>query len=108
MLKLKKGGLTNVFEQDTNNDAYVAEESPSQPVYDVQQATNVATNIQPRPTTPDSEWGELLIKFLATAPEDVALKLVSCLDSGLIAKLLEERRNDPYLKVALLLLTHKK
>jgi hypothetical protein len=105
MLKLKKGGLANVFEQDTNNSTYVAEESPPQPVYE--QAMNVVADVQPRPTTSETEWGELLIKFLATAPEDVALKLVSCLDSGLIAKLLEERKNDPYLKVALLLLTHK-
>jgi hypothetical protein len=108
MLKLKKGGLTGVFEQDTNNNPYVTEETPSQPVYDVQQTTNVVTSIQPRPTTSEPEWGDLLIKFLATAPEDVALKLVSCLDSDLIAKLLEEKKNDPYLKVALLLLTHKK
>jgi hypothetical protein len=37
----------------------------------------------------------------------VALKLVSCLDSILIVQMLEERINDPYLKVALLLLQKK-
>ncbi len=105
MLRLKKG-LANMFEE-TNNNATV-DESPlqpmSQPVYDMQQVTSV----QPQPTTSSSEWGELLIKFLATAPEDVALRLVSCLDSNLIAQMLEERKNDPYLKVALLLLSQKK
>jgi hypothetical protein len=102
MLKLKKG-LANMFEQDTNS-SVTADESPLQPAYDAQQMVSV----QPQPTVSSSEWGELLIRLLATAPEDVAHRLVNCLDSNLIAQLLEERRNDPYLKVALLLLTHKK
>jgi len=102
MLKLKKG-LTNMFEQDTNS-SVTADESPLQPAYDAQQMVSA----QPQPTASGSEWGELLIRLLATAPEDVAHRLVSCLDSNLIAQLLEERKNDPYLKVALLLLTHKK
>jgi hypothetical protein len=103
MLKLKKG-LANMLEQGTNDSAYVADESPFQPTYDTQQTADM----QPQPATPNSEWGELLIKLLATAPEDVAYRLVSCLDSNLIAQMLEEKKNDPYLKVALLLLTQKK
>jgi len=103
MLKLKKG-LTNMLEQDTNNNAYVADESPFQPTHDIQQTMGA----QPQPATSSSEWGELLIRLLATAPEDVAHRLVSCLDSNLIAQMLEEKKNDPYLKVALLLLTQKK
>jgi hypothetical protein len=99
MLKLKKG-LANMFEQDTNSN----DESPLQLAYDAQQVVSV----QPQPTVSGSEWGELLIKLLATVPEDVAHRLVSCLDSNLIVQLLEERRNDPYLKAALLLLSHKK
>ncbi len=101
MLKLKKG-LANMFDE-TNNNATV-DESPLQLAYDTQQMVSV----QPQPTTSSSEWGELLIKLLATAPEDVALRLVSCLDSNLIAQMLEEKKKDPYLKVALLLLSQKK
>jgi len=102
MLKLKKG-LANMFD-DASNSAYATDESQFQPAYDAQQMVSV----QPQPAASGSEWGELLIRLLATAPEDVAYRLVSCLDSNLITQLLEERRNDPYLKVALLLLTHKK
>lgn len=103
MLKLKKG-LTNMLEQGTNDNAYIVDESPPQPIPDTQQTAGM----QPQPATSSSEWGELLIKLLATAPEDVALRLVSCLDSNLIAQMLEEKKNDPYLKVALLLLMQKK
>jgi len=51
----------------------------------------------------EADWGELLVRLLASAPEDVAQKLVGCLDREVIARALE-RRSDPYLKVALLLL----
>ncbi len=47
-----------------------------------------------------------MIQALAKAPEDVAQKLASCIDREVLMKVLE-RRNDPYLKVALLLLTKK-
>jgi len=57
---------------------------------------------------PSEDWGELLIKLLAFAPEDVARKLVGCLDKEVIIKVLE-RWNDPYFnpyfKVALMLIT---
>ena len=57
---------------------------------------------------PSEDWGELLIKLLAFAPEDVARKLVTCLDKEVIIKVLE-RWNDPYFnpyfKVALMLIT---
>jgi hypothetical protein len=50
----------------------------------------------------------LLIRLLASAPEDVALKLASCIDREVLLKVLEfNKRDDPYLKVALLLLTKK-
>jgi hypothetical protein len=52
------------------------------------------------------DWGELLIKLLASAPEDVALKLVSCIDREVLLKVLQHRE-DPYIKVALLLLMKK-
>jgi hypothetical protein len=57
----------------------------------------------PRPDASEADWGELLVRLLASAPEDVAQKLVGCLDREVIARALE-RRSDPYLKVALLLL----
>ncbi|MFZ8808946.1 MAG: hypothetical protein ACO2PN_12710 [Pyrobaculum sp.] len=108
MLRLKKG-LTNMFEDATNN-TYAADESSFQLTHDIQQTVNVQpqVSVQPQPTTSSSEWGELLIRLLATAPEDVVYKLVSCLDNNIITQMLEERKNDPYLKVALLLLTQKK
>jgi len=57
--------------------------------------------------TPQPEdWGELLVRLISTAPEDVAQKLVGCLDREVITKALE-KKNDPYLKVALMLLTKK-
>ena len=50
------------------------------------------------------DWRDLLVRLLSTAPEDVAQKLVGCLDREVITKALE-KKNDPYLKVALMLLT---
>ena len=53
---------------------------------------------------PSEDWRDLLVRLLSTAPEDVAQKLVGCLDREVITKALE-KKNDPYLKVALMLLT---
>jgi hypothetical protein len=107
MLKLKKG-LTNVLEE-TSDDEYTTDESQLQPVHDSRQITSTQVqpmrqvmNVQPRPAT--HEWEELLIKLLATAPEDVAYRLVNCLDTNLLIQMLEGKKNDPYLRVALLLL----
>jgi hypothetical protein len=52
------------------------------------------------------DWRDLLVRLISTAPEDVAQKLVGCLDREVITKALE-KKNDPYLKVALMLLTKK-
>ena len=60
----------------------------------------------PRPAASEADWGELLVRLLASAPEDVAQKLVGCLDREVIARALE-RRSDPYLKVALMLIAKK-
>ncbi|KUO83323.1 MAG: hypothetical protein AT707_02960 [Pyrobaculum sp. JCHS_4] len=60
----------------------------------------------PLPDASEADWGELLVRLLASAPEDVAQKLVGCLDREVITKALE-RRNDPYLKVALMLIAKK-
>jgi hypothetical protein len=67
---------------------------------------HVQTPAAPRQAAAAEDWGELLIKLLASAPEDVAQKLISCIDREVVAKALQ-RRDDPYLKVALLLLSKK-
>ena len=64
---------------------------------------STAASDAPQPAASEADWGELLVRLLASAPEDVAQKLVGCLDREVIARALE-RRSDPYLKVALLLL----
>jgi pyruvate/2-oxoglutarate dehydrogenase complex dihydrolipoamide acyltransferase (E2) component len=61
---------------------------------------------EPQAPQSSEDWGELLVRLLASAPEDVAQKLVGCLDKELIIKVLE-RWSDPRLKVALLLLAKK-
>ena len=55
---------------------------------------------------PSEDWGELLVRLLASAPEDVAQKLVTCLDKDVIIKVLE-KWSDPRLKVALMLIAKK-
>jgi hypothetical protein len=113
MLKLKKGELANVIEDDTTYDIDQSQPA-SQLVHDAHQAVaqqpvvHQTVGIQTRPSPSDLEWGELLVRFLAAAPEDVALKLTNCIDINLIVKAFEKRMNDPYLKVALLLLMQKK
>ncbi len=107
MLRLKKG-LTNILEDASDNE-YIADESQFQLMHDSRQTTSTQVqpmrqvmNVQPRPAT--HEWEELFIKFLAAAPEDVAYRLVNCLDTNLLIQMLEGKKNDPYLRVALLLL----
>jgi hypothetical protein len=121
MLKIKKG-LVNILEN--NNEPEEALPQPPQP--QTPQSVRTALKfsepealpqtpqllrsaepaVQPPASAPAEDWGELLIKLLATAPEDVAQKLISCIDREVVAKALQ-RRDDPYLKVALLLLTKK-
>ncbi len=103
MLKIKKG-LANILEN--NNEP---EEAP-QPPQHVQPQTVQTPAVQP-PQPPAAsrqaaaeDWGELLIRLLASAPEDVAQKLVSCIDREVLHMALLKRRDDPYLKAALLLL----
>jgi hypothetical protein len=48
-------------------------------------------------------WEEHLIQALAKAPDDVAQKLAACIDKEVLLKALQSR-DDPYLKVALLIL----
>ena len=125
MLKIKKG-LVNILEENrNNNEPEEAVPQPPQPQtpqihtafkfneLETPQPPQLLRSIEPavqapKPPAPapEEDWGELLIKLLATAPGDVAQKLTACIDREVLMKLLE-KRDDPYLKVALLLLTKK-
>ncbi len=104
---LKKKSLINILEN--NNEPEEAAPLPPQP----QTPQHIQTQMQAsqplaasRQAAAAEDWGELLIKLLASAPEDVAQKLVACIDREVLLKVLQHRE-DPYLKVALLLLMKK-
>jgi len=118
ILNFKKGSQIlgkKIADLDTGEPAQAAPlQQASQPAA-LQPAPALATSApayaseapQPGASAPPSEdWGELLIKLLASAPEDVAQKLVTCLDKEVIIKVLE-KWSDPHLKVALMLITKK-
>jgi hypothetical protein len=115
MLKIKKG-LINILEENRNNNE--PEEPPQPPQHVQTQEPQPQTPQQPHVQTPAvqplavsrqaaaEDWGDLLIKLLASAPADVAQKLAACIDREVLLKVLE-KRDDPYLKVALLLISKK-
>ena len=122
MLKIKRG-LINILEENRNNNEPEAASQPPQPQPPQSVRTALKLNEQetapgqlfrsvepsvqaPQPPAPAEDWGGLLIKLLATAPEDVAQKLAACIDREVLLKVLE-KRDDPYLKVALLLISKK-
>jgi hypothetical protein len=132
MLKIKKG-LVNILEENrTNNEPEAPPQPPQPPTPQIHAALKLNEPEEALPQTPQlqtpqhvqphvqttaapaaprqaaaaEEWGELLIKLLASAPEDVAHKLATCIDREVLLKVLE-KRDDPYLKVALLLLAKK-
>jgi hypothetical protein len=120
MLKIKKG-LTNILEN--NNGQEEASQPPqsrtalklSEPEF-APQPPQLLRSAEPAVPQPPASaprqagdqmgWEEHLIQALANAPDDVALKLATCIDREVLLKVLE-KRNDPFLKVALLLLTKK-
>jgi len=115
MLKIKKG-LINILENNNNE--------PEEPPQHVQ--TQITQTQVPQPQTPQQPhvqtpaaqppasapwqvgdqigWEEHLIQALAKAPDDVAQKLATCIDREVLLMALLKRRDDPYLKVALLIL----
>jgi formate dehydrogenase maturation protein FdhE len=106
---LKKKSLTHILEN--NNEPEEAPQAPQPQTSQHVQLQTVQTPAAQPPAAPrqassEADWGELLIKLLASAPEDVAQKLAACIDREVLLKVLE-KRDDPYLKVALLLLTKK-
>ncbi len=97
---LKKRSLASIFEENYNNELEeTLQVSQSQTPWQMQTSQPPAASRQ----AAAEDWGDLLIRLLASAPEDVAQKLISCIDREVIAKVFE-KRNDPYLKAALLLL----
>ncbi len=114
MLKIKKG-LVNILENNNNE----PEAAPLPPQLETPQHVHQHVQVQ-MAQPPDAQppaasrqvgdqtgWEEHLIQALAKAPEDVAQKLASCIDQEVLLRALLQRRDDPYLKVALLLLTKK-
>jgi hypothetical protein len=126
MLKIKKG-LANILE---NNNGQEAPPQPPQPQPPQSARTPLKLNEpeeapqppqllrsaepavpQPPATAPrhvgdQMGWEEHLVQALAKAPEDVALKLATCIDREVLMRVLQ-RRDDPFLRVALLLLVKK-
>jgi hypothetical protein len=122
MLKIKKG-LANILENNGEPEEAPQPPQPQTPQSirtalklneqeEAPQAPQLPRSVEPAvqapqpPPRPAEDWGELLIRLLATAPEDVGVQLINCLNKDILIKALE-KRNDPYLKVALLLLTKK-
>ena len=58
---------------------------------------------EPEASQPSEDWRDLLVRLLASAPEDVSAQLINCLSRDVLIKALE-KKSDPYLKVALLML----
>jgi hypothetical protein len=109
MLKIKKG-LANILENHDNNEPEEAAPLPPQPQtpQHVQMQTVQTPAVQP-PAAPRQVgdqigWEEHLIQALAKAPDDVAQKLAACIDREVLMTALLQRGDDPFLKVALLLL----
>ncbi|MCU7788858.1 hypothetical protein ODS41_13145 [Pyrobaculum sp. 3827-6] len=51
-------------------------------------------------------WVELLVRAIASMPEDLATRIVSCIPQDYAVKILSSV-SDPYVKFALILLTKK-
>ncbi len=104
MLKIKKG-LANILENhDNHNEPEETLPQPSQTPQHIQ--TQVAQPLvsASRQVGDQIGWEEHLIQALAKAPDDVAQKLATCIDREVLLMALLKRRDDPYLKVALLIL----
>ncbi len=97
---LKKRNLASIFENNNNELEETLQVSQPQTPRQMQVPQPPVAS---RQAASEADWGDLLIRLLASAPEDVAQKLISCIDREVIAKVFE-KRNDPYLKAALLLL----
>jgi len=121
MLKIKKG-LVNILESNNNEPGEAPQPQPPQihtalklnEPEEVPQPPHRSAEPAVQPPAPAPRqaarqvgdqvgWEEHLMQALAKAPDDVAQKLATCIDREVLMKVLQ-RRDDPYLKVALLLL----
>jgi hypothetical protein len=102
MLKIKKG-LANILENN-NNEPEETLPQPSQTPQHIQTQAAQPLASAPRHVGDQIGWEEHLIQALAKAPDDVAQKLATCIDREVLLMALLKRRDDPYLKVALLIL----
>jgi hypothetical protein len=124
MLKTKKG-LTNIIENSNGQEEAPQPPQPPQSARtplklnepeEAPQAPQLLRGAEPAVPQPPAPaprhagdqmgWEEHLVQALAKAPEDVALKLATCIDREVLMRVLE-KRNDPFLRVALLLLVKK-
>jgi hypothetical protein len=124
MLKIKKG-LANILENHDNEPEEAPQPQMPQSVRTVlklneqevaPQASQLfrSAELAGQPPQPPASahrhvgdqmgWEEHLIQALAKAPDDVAQKLATCIDREVLLMALLKRRDDPYLKVALLIL----
>jgi hypothetical protein len=98
---LKKKNLTHILENNNEPEETPQPQTPQHIQTQMQEPQPPAS--APRQTASEADWGELLVKLLASAPEDVAQKLAACIDREVLLKVLQHRE-DPYIKVVLLLL----
>ncbi|MCU7786334.1 hypothetical protein ODS41_00100 [Pyrobaculum sp. 3827-6] len=56
--------------------------------------------------TPSEGWVDLLVRAIASMPEDLATRIVNCIPQDYAVKILSSV-SDPYVKFALILLTKK-
>jgi len=77
--------------------------SSPQPALAAASQTEASQAAEPEAPQPSEDWRDLLVRLLASAPEDVSAQLINCLSRDVLIKALE-KKNDPYLKVALLML----
>jgi len=109
ILNFKKGSQIlgrKIADLDAGEPTQAAPLQPAAQPAALQPTPALATSAPAAEPQSSEDWGELLVKLLASAPEDVAQKLIGCLDREVIIKVLE-RWSDPRLKVALLLLAKK-
>ncbi len=102
MLKIKKG-LANILENN-NNEPEETFPQPSQTPQHIQTQVAQPLASASRQVGDQIGWEEHLIQALAKAPDDVAQKLATCIEREVLLMALLKRRDDPYLKVALLIL----
>jgi len=109
ILNFKKGSQIlgrKIADLDAGEPTQAAPLQPAAQPAALQPTPALATSAPAAEPQPSEDWRDLLVRLLSTAPEDVAQKLIGCLDREVITKALE-KKNDPYLKVALMLLTKK-